>query len=182
MSGASLSVARMGADSARQTQALPRALPKRTKPRPIGREHGPWDSSERGSFESPAPSLNLRTRASYAGRIPSMVFLSICLILLCGCRNEPSSGEIWIYGAEPAVQKELTNFLVGYTRTIDIQINWGAQHPSNWTAVAVAERLNQHGGVERATVPFRFYAGSNYIVAKVDSDLLWERQKKAAQP
>ncbi len=97
--------------------------------------------------------------------------LSLALLLFVGCSSKEES---FVYQAQPAVQRELTNDVIGYSRTIKIQIDWpdlsmqtnlnwaAASSPTNWTAVATVEFVNKFGGIERTNLHYRFLVSNYY--------------------
>jgi len=55
-----------------------------------------------------------------------------------------------------AFQAEITNAVIGYTRTIGSRVDDADPNPWRWTAMATVEFVNSRGGIERTNVPFCF--------------------------
>jgi hypothetical protein len=63
------------------------------------------------------------------------------------------------------VNRQTTNVLIGYTRTIRTTIQDFDNNPTRWTAEVVAEHLNTVGGVERKSLRFKFEQFNSHLIA-----------------
>lgn len=78
--------------------------------------------------------------------------LIICL-LLCGC-EKPQRHDAWL-DAESDIQEQLTNDVVGYSRTINMFVDRQKTDPLKWTADVTVEYVNHQGGIDRTNLFYR---------------------------
>src|SRR5258708_30492619 len=94
--------------------------------------------------------------------------------VLCGCGQKKLTLTEQM---APCIQSCLTNDVVGYTRTIKIEMESWAEFPSNTDAIATVEFVNTHGGIERTNLPYRFFVfdvlEEKHLGATLDSQRLW---------
>src|SRR5262245_41181523 len=86
------------------------------------------------------------------------ILLLVATLLLCGCgeseRRKAIENDPWS-SAERLIQKEVTNDIVGYYRTVNIYVKHQTDYPSNWIAEARVEYYTKRGGVDRTNVYYR---------------------------
>jgi hypothetical protein len=97
---------------------------------------------------------------------------------LVGCQKERARVNTPWSDCEAQIQAQITNDVVGYSRTIRMDIQRADPNPTNWTAEAVVEYVNHQGGIDRTNIPYRCYQ-TNYWTADVRLD--YNRQMNAAK-
>jgi hypothetical protein len=88
----------------------------------------------------------------------------ICIIsaalLLIGCGHNRELVDL----DKSIIQQQITNVVVGYYRTVNIDVHHNAPNPQLWTAYAIVEHFNTSGGIERETVPFECLGTNLWVV------------------
>ncbi len=99
--------------------------------------------------------------------------IAICS-LLCGCKAKNIAYQI-----DGAVQRELTNDVVGFSRMVKVDMAKFHGGPTNWLANATVDYVNRSGGIERTNLFYRFIVADNgKLYATLDEEKLAEQSRE----
>ena len=119
------------------------------------------------------------TDAILPGVLRGVSMMILMGLLAGGCRRPPNEFDL----ADPALTHAATNDIVGFTRIIDSQIDYGnLASVTNWRGRITAEFVNPVGGVTRTNLVYSFLVFTNdgrvSVLARIDPAWEMEVRKK----